>query len=129
MRRTEFMLAVLAGRGSAVSSAMTFAALIDRHIFGSGLQEAQEARFNQRHGLERPDELIAAIRSVRDLAVADGRLPLLASWLAEPTAATVDEQFELGLDFLLAGIASRLPRPGGASTKRPTVLSGTSTAG
>lgn len=124
MRRTEFILAVLVGRGSAVPAAMTFAALIDRHIFGSGLQEAQEARFNQLHGLERPDELIAAIRSVSELAAADGRLPLLTSWLAEPTADTADEQFELGLDFLLDGIATRLPRRR-ASTTRPTVPFGT----
>jgi AcrR family transcriptional regulator len=114
MRRTEFMLAVQVGRGASVPAAMTFAALIDRHVFGSGLQEAQEARFNQRRGLDRPEDVIAAIASVRDLAVADGRLPLLASWLAEPTGATVDEQFELGLDFLLDGIATRLPR------RRPT---------
>lgn len=120
MRRTEFMLTVLVGRGSAVPAAMTFAALIDRHVFGSGLQEAQEARFNQRHGLDRPDELIAAIRSVRELAAADGRLPLLTSWLAEPTADTVDEQFELGLDFLLDGIATRLPQRRASTKRRPS---------
>ena len=125
MRRTEFMLTVLVGQGATIAAAMTFAALIDRHIFGSGLQEAQEARFNQRHGLDRPEDLIAAIASVRELAAADGRLPLLTSWLAEPTADTVDEQFELGLDFLLDGIAKRLPRLR-ASTTRPTVPSGTS---
>ncbi len=123
MRRTEFILAVLVGQGATIPAAMTFAALIDRHIFGSGLQEAQEARFNQRHGLDRPDELMAAIASVRELAAADGRLPLLTSWLAEPTADTVDEQFELGLDFLLDGIAKRLPRRR-ASTRRTTVPSG-----
>src|ERR1700750_378501 len=41
MRRTEFILAVLVGQGATIPAAMTFAALIDRHIFGSGLQEAQ----------------------------------------------------------------------------------------
>jgi AcrR family transcriptional regulator len=116
MHRAEFMLAVLVGRGATVPAAMTFTALIDRHIFGSGLQEAQEARFNESHGLDRPEDVIAAIASVRDLAVADGRLPLLASWLAEPTAGGVDEQFQLGLDFLLDGIATRLPRRRRAST-------------
>jgi AcrR family transcriptional regulator len=117
MRRTEFMLSVLVGRGAASPTAMTFAALIDRHVFGSGLQEAQEARFNRSHGLDRPDDLIAAISAVRDLAAADGRLPLLSAWLAEPTAGSVDEQFELGLDFLLDGIATRLPRRRPTSTR------------
>jgi AcrR family transcriptional regulator len=129
MRRTEFMLAVLVERGATVPAAMTFAALIDRHIFGSGLQEAQEARFNERHGLDRPEHVIAAIASVRDLAIADGRLPLLASWLAEPTAGSVDEQFELGLDFLLDGIATRLPRRRRASTAPRPTRSGTDDVG
>jgi hypothetical protein len=48
--------------------------------------------------------------AVRDLAVADGGVPLLAGWLARPRTATFDEQFELGLEFLLDGIAGRLPR-------------------
>jgi AcrR family transcriptional regulator len=117
MRRTEFMLAVLVGRGATIATAMTFAALIDRHVFGSGLQEAQEARFNRGHGLDRPDDLIAAISAVRHLAALDGHLPLLSAWLAEPTAGSVDEQFELGLDFLLDGIATRLPRRRPTSTR------------
>jgi len=51
MRRLEFMLRVLTARGASTAAAMTYAALIDRHIFGSGLQEAEEARMTQRHGL------------------------------------------------------------------------------
>lgn len=109
MRRTEFMLAVLAGKGVEVTDAMTYAALLDRHVFGSGLQEAEEAEFNRRHGLDSPAEFIAAIASVHRLAAADGRVPYLTSWLARPTGPTPDEQFELGLTFLLDGIASRLP--------------------
>jgi AcrR family transcriptional regulator len=116
MRRVEFMLAVLAGQGVPVDAAMTYAALVDRHVFGSGLQEAEEARFERHHGLERAEDLLAAFATVHDLAAADGRLPLLAGWLARPTGPTVDEQFELGLAFLLDGIAARLPSgtpPGG----------------
>ena len=110
MRRTEFLLAVLVARGTTVDDAMSFAALIDRHIFGSGLQETQEARFNASHGIDSQESLLSAIAAVRDLAVADGRVPLLAGWLARPRTATFDEQFELGLEFLLDGIAGRLPR-------------------
>jgi AcrR family transcriptional regulator len=108
MRRTEFLLAVLVGRGATVAEAMTFAALVDRHVFGSGLQEAQEARFNQDHGLDSAEKLRAAITSLHDLAERE-RLPLLAAWLARPGPGGADDQFELGLEFLLDGIAGRLP--------------------
>jgi AcrR family transcriptional regulator len=118
MRRTEFMLAVLAGRGSAVSAAMTFAALIDRHVFGAGLQEAQEARFNVAQGIDSTEKLLDAITSLHEVAAAHD-LPLLASWLARPATGPADEQFDLGLTFLLDGIAARLPpdahRAGSAS--------------
>jgi AcrR family transcriptional regulator len=108
MRRLEFMLSVLTGQGATVAAAMTYAALIDRHIFGSGLQEAEEARFNQRHGLDDGAKLHAALATLHQLAAADGRLPHLTSWLAEPSGPPPEEQFGLGLDFLLDGIARRL---------------------
>jgi AcrR family transcriptional regulator len=109
MRRTEFMLAVLVNRGLTVPVAMTYAALVDRHILGSGLQEAQEARTLRSQGLESPKAFLAAIATVHDLAAAQGDLPHLTGWLAEPTGPTVDEQFDLGLNMLLDGIAARLP--------------------
>ncbi|WP_405148620.1 TetR/AcrR family transcriptional regulator [Sphaerisporangium sp. NBC_01403] len=112
MLRLEFMLTVLTGQGATVAEAMTYAALVDRHIFGSGMQEAEEARITRRHGLDDGARLHAAMTAVHDLAAADGRLPHLASWLACPSGPTVDEQFGLGLEFLLDGIARRLPAPG-----------------
>jgi AcrR family transcriptional regulator len=117
MRRTEFMLAVLTARGATIPTAMTYAALIDRHIFGSGLQEAQEARFNASQGLDSTDQFLAAMASVHDLAAADGQVPLLTTWLAasvgpavanKGTIGEIDDQFELGLGFLLDGIARSL---------------------
>ena len=60
MQRLEFMLQVLTAQGASTAAAMTYAALIDRHIFGSGLQEAEEARMSlaawagREAGLERP---------------------------------------------------------------------------
>jgi hypothetical protein len=109
MRRTEFMLAVLAGQGVATSDAMTYAALLDRHVFGSGLQEAEEDRFAREHGLDSAEALLAAFAPIRDLAAAGGRFPHLAGWLTHPTGPAPDEQFDLGLAFLLDGIAARLP--------------------
>jgi AcrR family transcriptional regulator len=116
MQRLEFMLAVLTAQGATMATAMTCAALIDRHIFGSGLQENEEARMTSRHGLDDPASMHAALAAVRDLAAAGGRYPLLASWLAQPAGPSADEQFSLGLGFLLDGIASLLPRgPSGGS--------------
>src|SRR5215470_2377186 len=109
MARLEFMLAVLTGRGARLTDAMTYAALIDRHIYGSGLQEAAEARMNRKHGLNEPAALANAFAAVRDLAAASGRYPNLVTWLADPGGPSADEQFELGLDFLLDGISSLLP--------------------
>jgi AcrR family transcriptional regulator len=115
MRRTEFMLAVLAGQGVATSDAMTYAALLDRHVFGSGWQEAEEDRFARAHGLDSAEAFLAAFAPIRDLAAADGRFPHLAGWLDRPTGPAPDEQFDLGLWFLLDGIAARLP----AAARRP----------
>src|SRR5690242_7819352 len=70
MRRLEFMLQVLAAQGASVADAMTYAALIDRHIFGSGLQEAE---MNRRHGLDDPASMAAALAPVHELAAASTR--------------------------------------------------------
>ena len=110
MERLEFMLAVLVAQGTGTPAAMTCAALIDRHIFGSGLQEAEGARMSRRHGLDDDAGLAAAIATVHGLAAASGRYPILASWLAQPAGPSADEQFDLGLGFLLDGIAAHLCR-------------------
>ena len=108
MRRTELMLEILTRRGASAADAMTYAALIDRHIFGSALQAVAERAMEQRHGLTDADELAAAITSVRDLVVASGSYPILSSWMADPRIASPTEQFKLSLAFLLDGIAARL---------------------
>ena len=139
MARLEFMLQVLTAQGASTAEAMTYAALIDRHIFGSGLQEAEEARMSRRHGLDDDASLTAAMAAVHDLAAASGRYPRLTSWLARPIGPSADEQFDIGLGFLIDGIATQLPgrvaaalhghdlagRPGARRTRR----SGTGRAG
>ncbi len=109
MRRLEFMLTVLVRRGATVGDAMTYAALIDRHVLGSALQESEEARLERRHGLDDDARLYAAIAALRELAAADGGLPYLTEWLTHPAGPTPDERFAIGLDFVLDGIAARLP--------------------
>jgi AcrR family transcriptional regulator len=108
MARLEFMLAVLTRQGASLAAAMSYAALIDRHIYGAGLQEAEEARMSRKHGLDDPAAMASALAAVRDLAAAGGRYPNLATWLASPAGQAADDQFDLGLTFLLDGIASRL---------------------
>lgn len=97
MRGLEFKLTVLTGAGASLPDAMTYAAMIDRHVLGSGMQEEAEG------GPVDP----ALFATVRDLAAARD-LPLLTEWLSAPAGPTVDEQFELGLEFLLDGIANSL---------------------
>jgi AcrR family transcriptional regulator len=109
MARQEFMLAVLTERGASPAAAMTYAALIDRHILGSGQQEAEEVRMARRYELDDPRNMAAALAAAHDLAATCGRYPVLTRWLADPAGPSADEQFELGLGFLLDGIAGRLP--------------------
>lgn len=108
MRRLDFMLAALTDSGATLPDAMTYAALIDRHTLGSGIQQAEETRTRRRQHLTDDGDFLAALTAQRDLAAASGA-PLLAGWLAQPSGPTPDVQFELGLDFLLDGIATRLP--------------------
>lgn len=107
MRRLEFMLTVLTEQRAELGDAMSYAALIDRHIIGSGLQEAEESRAHLAMGLHDGQALVAAFAPVRERAEAAGHR-LLTRWLSEPIASP-DDQFALGLTFILDGIAARLP--------------------
>jgi AcrR family transcriptional regulator len=106
MRRTEIILQILTRQGAPVDEAMTYAALLDRHVFGGALQAAEERSMRQRYGIVDMKEMTAAIS---DLAVADGRYPMLSTWMASPSPVSPDEQLELSLIFLLDGIAAQLP--------------------
>ncbi len=106
MRRTEALLAILTRQGASTAAAMTYAALIDRHIFGSALQAVEERAMEERYGLTTADELAQAITATRDLAAASGSYPILSSWMADPHIASPTEQFELSLGFLLDGISA-----------------------
>ncbi|MDX2709260.1 TetR/AcrR family transcriptional regulator [Streptomyces sp. PA03-6a] len=115
MRRTEFVLQVLVRQGATLGEAMTYAALLDRHVLGSAQQEAEELAMRRRHGIHTPQQLAAAVTAARELAAAGGRHPLLARWMEAPSGPDADGQFELSLAFLIDGIAARLPEGGGAA--------------
>ncbi|WP_433074836.1 TetR/AcrR family transcriptional regulator C-terminal domain-containing protein [Dactylosporangium sp. CA-052675] len=108
MRRLEFMLAVLVGQGAGVADAMTWTALIDRHVFGAGRQESEESHAERRAGLSDPRRQHAAFAEVRDLVAGYGDLPNVTAWLAAPTGPDPQAQFALGLRYLLDGIAADL---------------------
>jgi AcrR family transcriptional regulator len=112
MRRTEFILGVIVEQGASVSEAMTYAALLDRHIFGSALREAEELAMYRRYGIDNAERLMEEVVAAREVAVARGNYPHLAQWMAVPSDVTADQQFELSLEFLLDGIAGRLQEAG-----------------
>lgn len=105
MARLEFMLNVLTRHGATLAEAMTHAAMLDRHIYGTSLQEAVEARFGT---ADDPTDHYAVLTDMRERA--EGAFPALAEWLSEPSGPSADDQFTLVLGFLLDGIATRLPR-------------------
>jgi AcrR family transcriptional regulator len=104
MRRLEFMLTLLTDHGATLPEAMTQAAMLDRHVYGTGLQEATEARFGPTDDLTTHQ---LALTDMRERAA--GTFPKLAEWLATPSGPSPDDQFELVLGFLLDGIATQLP--------------------
>ena len=110
MRRTETMLEILTRQGASAEEAITYASLIDRHIFGSALQVVEEGAMEDRYGITTADELAQAITATRDLAAVGGSYPILSSWMAHPSVISPTEQFELSLGFLLDGIAAQLRR-------------------
>ena len=108
LRRTEHILEILTRRGATPAQAMTYAALLDQHIFGAAVQAVEEHDMHERHGVSTTEELAGAITATRELVADD--YPILSSWMAAPTITSPDEQFELALTFLLEGIAKRLPK-------------------
>jgi AcrR family transcriptional regulator len=118
LRRTERILKVLTDRGATVGDAMTYAALLDRHVFGAALQAAEERDMELRHGLADPAQLRAAIQLVGERHAREAGCPIVAGWMRDPTVVSPARQLELSLDFLLDGIAGRLASRSARGTAR-----------
>src|SRR5215471_3207535 len=101
LSRTERMLEILTGAGAPVAEAMTYAALIDRHVVGEARQAAEERADRERRGLAAPAALATAVTAAAVDVGATGNYPLLASWMAAPSGLTPDDEFALSLAFLL----------------------------
>ena len=108
MRRTEAVLRLLTAAGAGVPQALSYLALLDRHVFAAAVTVAEERRMAQAYGIEDDDDLMAAIREIHRSLTDPRSYPLLAGWMAAPTGPTTDEQVMQALDFLLDGIQRQL---------------------
>ena len=108
LRRTEFMLATFTGLGQRPGVAMGYASLVERLVIGMAVQAAEERDPRRHADFSTPETTEAALEPLRDLVAASGAYPNLARWVAAPSGPDADEQFELGLDCLLDGIATRV---------------------
>ncbi|HYZ81096.1 MAG TPA: TetR/AcrR family transcriptional regulator, partial [Solirubrobacteraceae bacterium] len=92
LRRTECMLEILTVQGVSARDAVTYAALLDRDVFGGALQAAAEEDLARRYGLGGDRELAAAVSAARERVAASGRYPILSGWMASPTVTTAEQQ-------------------------------------
>ena len=108
MRRTEAALRLLTSAGLELAEALSYFALLDRHVFSSAVLAAEERSTMAAHGIKDAAELMTAIRDLTRSVTAGGAYPLLAKWMSAPHGPTSEEQMIIGLDFLLEGIARRI---------------------
>lgn len=115
MRRTEHALGILVGAGLDVDDALSALDLLDRHVLASANASAQQKRMAAAHGVERPEDFVAAVKRLSRIAAPADEFPLLARWMRSPTVRSEREQLERALDYLLAGIAGRILEASGPS--------------
>jgi AcrR family transcriptional regulator len=127
LRNLERSLGALDGLGLDKATALTTLMAVTTYVFGAVLREQQEAN-GERYMAElfegMPEaEKEAVIREFTERIRTAGHFPRMVAMLNEgvdPDAAeTRDERFEFGLDCLLDGIATRLPRPAGQAPPSP----------
>jgi AcrR family transcriptional regulator len=99
LRRARFLLTVLDGAG--LRPAVVYASLLDNYVTGNAMSVTREQAMLKRFGITTVDDLLAYTGEMADDS--------LDSWLADMPQLTSDERFELGLDCLLAGFATRRP--------------------
>ena len=115
--RTEVTLEILTRQGAAAAAAMTYAALIDRHIFGSALQAVEERATEERYGVTTRMSWPTPSRPFATWRAASGSYPILSDWMSHPHIASPTEQFELSLAS--CSTASPPGYPGGADRTTP----------
>jgi hypothetical protein len=102
------VLRVLVDAGADVPRALSYLALLDRHVFAAAVVDAEERGMARAYGVEHADDLMAAIREIRRSVADPEAYPLLSGWMAAPSGPTTDDQVVQALDFLLDGIEKQL---------------------
>ncbi|MEV6849199.1 TetR/AcrR family transcriptional regulator C-terminal domain-containing protein [Actinoplanes sp. NPDC051411] len=108
MRRTEAVLRLLVDAGADVPRALSYLALLDRHVFSAAVVDAEERRMAHTYGIDNAADLIAAIREIHRSVTDPGAYPLLSGWMAAPAGPTTEEQVVQALDFILDGMQRQL---------------------
>lgn len=108
MRRTEAVLRLLVDAGAAVPQALSYLALLDRHVFAAAVVDAEEQTMARAYGIDNADDLMGAIREIERSVLDPRAYPLLAGWMAAPTGPTTEEQVVQALDFILDGMQRQL---------------------
>lgn len=107
LRRTEFLLATFHSLGADLGTALGYVSLVERLVIGLAVQAAEEARAQPEVDFSTPSGAHAALAPLRTLTTSTSAYPTLAQWAAAPAGPDADAQLELGLTFLLDGIAAR----------------------
>lgn len=113
MRRTEYALGILVGAGLDLDESLSALDLLDRHVLASANAAAQQKRMATVSGVESTQDFVATVKRLAKTVAPADEFPLLAQWMQSPTFRSEEEQLERALDYLLAGIAGRIPSRGG----------------
>jgi AcrR family transcriptional regulator len=113
LRKQEFMLSVFERAGAPLPTARGYAQLVDGHVLGSALQQAEERKMWQANDFRSLDDVKAVAEQWFDAGHAGEHYPRITALFSELMAGDTaqggpDDQFELGLACLLDGIAQRL---------------------
>lgn len=104
----EWSLATVDGHGLTPTQAMSVSSMVFGYAMSYAQSEAEELRMRTRIGVVTDEELRAKAGPAADRIVASPAYPRLGRWIAEGGSIDPDEQFQLGLDCLLDGIAGRV---------------------
>jgi AcrR family transcriptional regulator len=113
LRKQEFLLAVFDEAGVPLPAARGFAQLVDGHVLGSALQQAEERKMWRANDFRSVADVKAVAGQWFDAGYAGEVYPRITALFAGLMSGDTppdgpDVQFELGLACLLDGIAQRL---------------------
>jgi AcrR family transcriptional regulator len=108
LRHNEWALRAVDGYGLAPAAMMSVVSMVFGYAVSFAHSEAEESRMRRRIGVRSEAELADLARDWVDRIAADPRYPTLARWITDGTEVDPDDQFALGLDCLLDGIAARV---------------------